>query len=50
MSKSLIVNFHDVEDGVWFEKIILLLKSRYKLVSLGFLEDIYKSKKKLNNF
>ena len=40
MSKSLVLNFHNVQDGVLFEKIILALKSRYQIVSLQQLNEM----------
>lgn len=47
MKKNLIVNFHVVNDAKWFEKVILLLKSKYTLVELSFFEnaDNYRNKK-----
>lgn len=44
-----IINFHDVHDMNWFEQIILLLKSKYKIVSIKDLESYYYDKKILKN-
>src|SRR4051812_40576414 len=34
-----IVNFHVVSDPVWFEEVILFLKSRYKMISIQSLHE-----------
>ncbi|MCX6250362.1 MAG: polysaccharide deacetylase family protein [Bacteroidetes bacterium] len=39
MKRNLIINFHVVNDAVWFESVILLLKAKYTLVHLSFFEN-----------
>ena len=41
----MVLNFHNVQDGVLFEKIILALRSRYQVVSLLQLTEILVQKK-----
>lgn len=45
----MVLYFHNEEDGVLFEKIILALKSRYQLVSAVALEQLILQGKELNN-
>ena len=47
MKNNLIINFHEVNDPNWFERVVLLLKSNYTLVELSFFEnpDSYKKSK-----
>ena len=49
MKKNLIINFHVVNNAQWFETLIVYLKSKYKMVSLSYFEDInhYKNKNSL---
>ena len=47
--KGLVLAFHNEEDGALFEKIILALRSRYELVSIGQLEGIITEKKSTKN-
>lgn len=49
MKRNLIVNFHVVNNSAWFEKVVLLLKSKYTLVDLSFLEN-YKNNEKKKSF
>lgn len=49
MGKSFVLNFHNEEDGIIFEQVIVALKTRYQLVSIEQLEELLLSKKKLNN-
>lgn len=46
MKKNLIIGFHVVNDAEWFEKVILLLKSKYILVNLKFFENSNNFEKK----
>jgi peptidoglycan/xylan/chitin deacetylase (PgdA/CDA1 family) len=36
-----IINFHIVNDGVWFDSILCLLKSKYKLITIESLHEFY---------
>lgn len=49
MTKSLVLLFHKEDDGVLFERIVIALKARYKLVSTEELEDLLVNKKELKN-
>jgi hypothetical protein len=49
MKKSLVLNFHKETDGLLFEKIIIALKKRYKLVDLPFLVDSFNQKNEFEN-
>jgi len=49
MGKSIVLYFHNEEDEVLFEKMILALKSRYQLVSAAALEQLLLQQKKINN-
>ena len=49
MGKSLVLVFHEEDNGPLFEKIILALKKRYRLVSIHELEQLLTQKKKLKN-
>jgi len=44
-----IINFHDVRDIAWFERIIKLLINKYNMISAQDLELYYYDKKKLRN-
>jgi peptidoglycan/xylan/chitin deacetylase (PgdA/CDA1 family) len=44
-----ILNFHLVNDAEWFEKIIILIKSKYNMVSIDTLEQYYRGKIELKN-
>ncbi|MFH0735702.1 MAG: polysaccharide deacetylase family protein [bacterium] len=44
-----IIFFHAIRDQIWFEKVIILLKSKYKLIKIKDLEDFYYSGKILKN-
>ena len=44
-----IINFHDVRDINWFEKTILILKNKYKLISIEDLDNFFYNGKELNN-
>jgi peptidoglycan/xylan/chitin deacetylase (PgdA/CDA1 family) len=48
-NKNLILTFHNVLDVSWFENVIRYLKSNYRLVDSGLLEDVFSNKAKLNN-
>lgn len=37
--KKIIVNFHVVNDPIWFEKVILFLRSKYTMVEMSFFEN-----------
>ena len=49
MAKSLVLVFHQEDDGLLFEKIVIALKARYSLVSVAELEDLLLQKKELKN-
>ena len=49
MSKSLVLVFHKEENAMMFERVILALKSRYKLVSVEELEELVIHKKMVKN-
>ena len=44
-----ILNFHLVNDGDWFDKIIRIIRSRYNMVSIGTLEQYYRGEISLKN-
>ncbi len=49
MSKSIVLYFHNEENKLLFERIILALKSRYRLVSAAQLEALLLQKQDLKN-
>ncbi|MEO6542019.1 MAG: polysaccharide deacetylase family protein, partial [Ferruginibacter sp.] len=49
MGKSLVLVFHKESNGPLFEKIIVALKTRYRLVSIHELEQLLSEKKELKN-
>lgn len=49
MGKGIVLYFHTEENEVLFEKIILALKSRYRLVSAAQLEELLHQQKDLKN-
>jgi peptidoglycan/xylan/chitin deacetylase (PgdA/CDA1 family) len=49
MGKSLVLIFHKEENGPLFEKIIIALKAKYRLVSADELEELLLHKKELKN-
>lgn len=44
-----VINFHVVEDPIWFEKIIVYLKSRYRMVTAKSIYDYYHNHAMLKN-
>jgi len=44
-----VINFHDVHDKAWFEKVVLLLGKKYNFISADDVEDFYYKSKTLNN-
>ena len=36
-----VVNFHSVNDKLWFESVVKILKSKYRIVSIGELEKYF---------
>lgn len=44
-----VINFHDVKDAAWFEKVVGYLKRKYSMISARDLYDFYYNKKKLHN-
>lgn len=50
MGKSLALVFHKEENSAMFEKILIALKARYRLVSAAELEELLLQKKELKNF
>ena len=50
MGKSLALVFHKEENSAMFEKILIALKARYRLVSAAELEELLFQKKELKNF
>ena len=49
MAKSIVLVFHKEDDGPLFEKIIVALKARYKLVSAAELKDLLVKKEEVKN-
>jgi peptidoglycan/xylan/chitin deacetylase (PgdA/CDA1 family) len=49
MAKSLVLVFHKEDDGVLFEKMVIALQKRYRLVSAAELEDLLLKKRQLKN-
>ena len=49
MNKNLILTFHNVLEGGWFEKVITYLKSNYRLVDPDYLEEVFSNNVELNN-
>jgi peptidoglycan/xylan/chitin deacetylase (PgdA/CDA1 family) len=45
MKRNLIMNFHVIDDPIWFESVIELLQSKYTFVDLSFFEELNGSKK-----
>jgi peptidoglycan/xylan/chitin deacetylase (PgdA/CDA1 family) len=50
MRNNVVLNFHIVEDGVWFEKVVLFLKKHYQIVQLSSFEDNHLSKRAYCHF
>jgi peptidoglycan/xylan/chitin deacetylase (PgdA/CDA1 family) len=48
--KSAIFNLHEVNNKHWLEIFFNLLKANYLLISINELEELYYTKKKVNNF
>ena len=44
-----ILNFHQVNDGAWFERIVCYLKSKYKFIPIEILYEFYKGRVDLKN-
>jgi peptidoglycan/xylan/chitin deacetylase (PgdA/CDA1 family) len=44
-----IINFHQVKDGTWFDKMVCYLKSKYLFVTADVLSEFYERNIKLNN-
>lgn len=44
-----VINFHDVKDQDWFEKTILILESKYVMISLQDVIEYYYNEKILSN-
>jgi peptidoglycan/xylan/chitin deacetylase (PgdA/CDA1 family) len=36
-----VINFHDITDSAWFERLVLILKSKYTMVSILDIENYY---------
>src|SRR5690349_5631125 len=49
MGKSLVLVFHKESNGALFEKIIVALKTRYRLVCIHELEQLLNAKKELKD-
>jgi peptidoglycan/xylan/chitin deacetylase (PgdA/CDA1 family) len=47
--RNIVINFHDVNDSIWFEETLLFLKSRFTIISAKELEAYYHSNYKLKN-
>jgi len=47
--RNIVINFHDVQDSVWFEKTLLFLKSKYSIISHQELEAFFHSNYPLKN-
>ncbi len=46
---NIIINFHEVKDSEWFEKVIAYLKRHYKMISAKQLDDYYHKNLSLKN-
>jgi peptidoglycan/xylan/chitin deacetylase (PgdA/CDA1 family) len=44
-----ILNFHNVEDSIWFEKIVCYLKSKYLIITTEDLNEFYNGRISLKN-
>jgi peptidoglycan/xylan/chitin deacetylase (PgdA/CDA1 family) len=44
-----IVNFHQVIDSVWFERVLCFLKSKYTLISMETFHEQYFFRKNIRN-
>jgi len=44
-----VINFHDISDSEWFENLVLILKSKYSLISIEDIEGYYHKKQDLKN-
>ncbi len=44
-----VINFHGVDDPAWFEKVVLLLKSKYNMISAQDIYEFYYNHKQLKN-
>jgi len=49
MHKNFVLVFHKENNGQLFEKIIIALKARYRLVSIAELEELFVQKKRFSN-
>ena len=47
--KNTIINFHSITSKAWMEKVFILLKNRYRLISVRELESYYYEGKRLDN-
>ena len=43
------INFHGISNASWFEDILIILKSKYTMISIDELEDMYYNDKKITN-
>lgn len=44
-----VINFHDISDGVWFEKLLLMLSAKYNMVSIKEIENYFYNSGPLRN-
>ena len=43
------INFHGISNGEWFEGILNILKSKYTMISIDEIEDLFFKDKKISN-
>jgi len=46
---SKIINFHKIRDAIWFEKVVVYLKKKYRMINVDQLYDYYYNGSKLHN-
>jgi peptidoglycan/xylan/chitin deacetylase (PgdA/CDA1 family) len=44
-----IINFHQVDDSIWFDRVISLLKSKYELITIDSLRNYYLKTENMKN-
>ncbi len=49
MRKNIVLVFHKENDGLWFEKVVIALKAKYRIISLEELEQVLVEKKNQEN-
>jgi len=44
-----VINFHSIKNGSWFEDILIILKSKYTIIEIDEIEDLYYNDKRIVN-